>query len=54
MSIYDGAPTLLRALDIEPPVDMGRSPVPLTSLGGIYSEAEEEEIARRLEELGYL
>lgn len=54
MSIYDVAPTLLRALDIEPPVDMGRSPVPLTSLGGIYSEAEEEEIARRLEELGYL
>jgi predicted AlkP superfamily phosphohydrolase/phosphomutase len=57
LSIYDVAPTILEALGIEPPPGMGRSAIGGESATGphsVYTEAEEEELARRLEDLGYL
>jgi predicted AlkP superfamily phosphohydrolase/phosphomutase len=54
MSIYDIAPTILRAFGLEPPAGMGRAALRLPSAGSVYTEEEEAEIARRLEDLGYL
>ncbi len=54
MSIYDIAPTILRAFAIEPPPGMGRTALPVTSADSVYTPDEEAEIARRLEDLGYL
>jgi predicted AlkP superfamily phosphohydrolase/phosphomutase len=54
MSIYDIAPTILRAFGIEPPAGMGRSALISTESPSVYSAEEEAEIARRLEDLGYL
>lgn len=56
-SLYDVAPTVLQALDIPPPPGMGRNaiwPHSAAPLDDVYSEQEEEELARRLEDLGYL
>jgi predicted AlkP superfamily phosphohydrolase/phosphomutase len=56
LSLYDVAPTILKALGITPPPGMGRdtiSPAPPPG-ASVYTEAEEEELARRLEDLGYL
>ncbi|MCL5283306.1 MAG: alkaline phosphatase family protein [Armatimonadetes bacterium] len=53
LSIYDVAPTILQDFNLEVPPGMGRHAV--TNDGDtIYSEEEEAEIARRLEDLGYL
>jgi predicted AlkP superfamily phosphohydrolase/phosphomutase len=54
MSIYDIAPTILRAFGIEPPSGMGHAAIELEAAEDVYSAEEEAEIARRLEELGYL
>lgn len=54
MSIYDIAPTILQAFGIEPPEGMGRSAITTAESGSVYTEEEEREIARRLEDLGYL
>lgn len=54
MSIYDIAPTILRAFGIEPPAGMGRAAIAMPSAETVYTEEEEAEIARRLEDLGYL
>jgi len=55
LSLYDVAPTILGALGVEVPEGMGRGVVtPAAAAESVYSEAEEEELARRLEDLGYL
>ena len=60
LSIYDVAPTVLDAFGIAPPSGMGRDRVisigdnPTGRRDEAYTEEEEEELARRLEELGYL
>jgi predicted AlkP superfamily phosphohydrolase/phosphomutase len=55
MSIYDIAPTVLNAFGIEAPEGVGRSPLALRAdEEDVYSPEEEAEIARRLEDLGYL
>ncbi len=57
LSIYDIAPTVLNLFGIVPPKGMGRTAI--NSISSVesdtpYSESEEEELARRLEDLGYL
>lgn len=63
LSIYDVAPTVLTALGITPPQGMGRQIISSIPAGNssntrhvddAYSEEEEAELARRLEDLGYL
>lgn len=57
LSLYDVAPTVLEAFGITPPPGMGRNAIDVASLpdaDAVYTEAEEEELARRLEDLGYL
>lgn len=57
LSIYDIAPTILRSFGIDVPGGMGRSAISSVTAqmaGAVYSADEEAEIARRLEELGYL
>ncbi|MGC8667974.1 MAG: alkaline phosphatase family protein [Chthonomonadales bacterium] len=54
MSIYDIAPTILNAFGITPPPGMGRSVLDLPDTPWTYTPEEEAEIARRLEDLGYL
>jgi predicted AlkP superfamily phosphohydrolase/phosphomutase len=56
MTIYDIAPTILRSFGISPPPGMGRTAIEQVEMndGSVYSPEEEAEIARRLEELGYL
>lgn len=54
MSIYDVAPTILRAFGIEPPPGMGREALAGEAGPAGYTDDEEAEIARRLEDLGYL
>ncbi len=55
LSIYDIAPTVLGAFGIVPPPGMGRNSIGTTSdAEEVYSEEEEAELARRLEDLGYL
>jgi predicted AlkP superfamily phosphohydrolase/phosphomutase len=58
LSIYDVAPTVLAALGITPPPGMGRSVVtgsgPPPQGDSAYTAEEEAELARRLEDLGYL
>lgn len=55
MSIYDIAPTVLNAFGIDRPEGMGREPIRVTSNSdSVYTLEEEAEIARRLEDLGYL
>ncbi len=57
LSLYDVAPTILQALGIPVPEGMGRAAIPATRIvpaDSVYTEAEEEELARRLEDLGYL
>jgi predicted AlkP superfamily phosphohydrolase/phosphomutase len=54
MSLYDIAPTILQTFGIEPPAGMGRPGITLASSDAVYTPEEEAEIARRLEDLGYL
>ena len=56
LSLYDVAPTILGALGIATPAGMGRDAIGVGAPAGdvVYSEEEEEELARRLEDLGYL
>ncbi len=54
LSIYDIAPTILRAFGIEPPSGMGRQAIAMTPCEAVYTAEEEAEMARRLEDLGYL
>lgn len=57
LSIYDVAPTILEALGIPAPQGVGRSVIvqePMQASASTYTEAEEEEMARRLEDLGYI
>ncbi len=55
MSIYDIAPTILGEFGIEAPVGMLGASVTAPAEGApVYSADEEAEIARRLEDLGYL
>ncbi len=57
LSLYDVAPTILTAMGFTAPDGMGRNSVvgaPVSYGASVYSEAEEEELARRLEDLGYL
>ncbi|HEV2474054.1 MAG TPA: alkaline phosphatase family protein, partial [Chthonomonadales bacterium] len=57
LSIYDVAPTALRLLGIPAATDMGGhavSPRVSQPAEQVYSAEEEAELARRLEELGYL
>ncbi len=55
LSLYDIAPTVLRAFGIEPPQGVGRNSIgSATDAEDVYSEEEEAELARRLEDLGYL
>lgn len=57
LSIYDVAPTILRALGVEPPATMKRAGMRVDSWSmqePIYTQQEEEELARRLEQLGYI
>jgi predicted AlkP superfamily phosphohydrolase/phosphomutase len=56
MSIYDIAPTILNAFGLEAPAGMGRTSIPLpnSDYDSVYTDEEEAEIARRLEDLGYL
>ena len=57
LSLYDVAPTVLNALGIAPPEGMGRNTIgtaPTPRNDSAYSEEEEAELARRLEDLGYL
>ena len=56
LSIYDVAPTILAALGVQTPEGMGRAtigPAPSHTTSA-YTPDEEAELARRLEELGYL
>ena len=57
LSLYDVSPTILKTMGIAVPEGMGRTTIALDSAANadsVYSEAEEEELARRLEDLGYL
>lgn len=54
LSIYDIAPTILSAFGIVPPPGMGRAALDLPGGASAYTPEEEAEIARRLEDLGYL
>jgi predicted AlkP superfamily phosphohydrolase/phosphomutase len=56
MSLYDIAPTILEAFGLQPPPGMGRSALGVTTAASdsVYTPEEEAEIARRLEDLGYL
>jgi predicted AlkP superfamily phosphohydrolase/phosphomutase len=55
MSILDVAPTILSGFGIEIPEGMGRSAIPVApDSDSVYTAEEEAEIARRLEDLGYL
>lgn len=56
LSLYDVAPTVLEAFGIVPPPGMGRQAVspPAAPSDQTYSVEEEAELARRLEDLGYL
>jgi predicted AlkP superfamily phosphohydrolase/phosphomutase len=56
LSLYDVAPTVLTALGIEPPPGMGRAVIGgrAATSDSAYTEEEEAELARRLEDLGYL
>lgn len=54
MSLYNIAPTVLTALGIEPPPTMLSPALALQADDSVYSPEEEAEIARRLEDLGYL
>ena len=54
LSIYDIAPTILGAFGVTPPPGMGRTPLDLPQAISAYTPEEEAEIARRLEDLGYL
>jgi predicted AlkP superfamily phosphohydrolase/phosphomutase len=60
LSIYDVAPTVLEAFGIATPPGMGRNRVisftrdNVTKRDDAYTEEEEAELARRLEDLGYL
>lgn len=57
LSIYDVAPTVLDAFGITPPPGMGRQAIGAGSTpkpDDAYTAEEEEELARRLEDLGYL
>jgi predicted AlkP superfamily phosphohydrolase/phosphomutase len=57
LSLYDVAPTVLEAMGIERPEGMGRDAVRAprsADRDSVYTEEEEEELARRLEDLGYL
>ena len=57
LSLYDVAPTVLNAFGIASPPGMGRNTIgtaPTPRLDSAYSEEEEAELARRLEDLGYL
>lgn len=55
LSLYDIAPTVLCAFGIEPPQGVGRNSIgSATDAEEVYSEEEEAELARRLEDLGYL
>ena len=57
LSLYDVAPTVLDALGITPPPEMGRQAVKVGAAAGqadAYTADEEAELARRLEDLGYL
>jgi predicted AlkP superfamily phosphohydrolase/phosphomutase len=56
MSIYDIAPTVLDAFGIERPEGVGRQSITpgRPSDDSVYTPEEEAEIARRLEDLGYL
>src|SRR5262249_15161712 len=53
LSLYDIAPTVLNAFGIRPPPGMGRNAVTARP-DDAYTEEEEAELARRLEDLGYL
>lgn len=57
LSIYDVAPTVLEAFGITPPPGMGRQAIGAgipQKPDDAYTSEEEEELARRLEDLGYL
>ena len=58
LSLYDVAPTVLQAFGITPPAGMGRAVVrtgaTVPAPESAYSAEEEAELARRLEDLGYL
>lgn len=57
LSIFDVAPTALSALGLKAPEGMGRRSVnspSAQSADSAYSQEEEAELARRLEELGYI
>ena len=58
LSLYDVAPTVLTAMGVAVPPEMGRNCIEMPGAerndSEVYSEAEEEELARRLEDLGYL
>jgi arylsulfatase A-like enzyme len=57
MSLYDIAPTVLETFGIQPPPGMGRNsiaPPEAKASDSAYSPEEEAELARRLEDLGYL
>jgi predicted AlkP superfamily phosphohydrolase/phosphomutase len=57
LSLYDVAPTVLQAFGIPPPAGMGRTVIgaaPTPPPDSAYSADEEAELARRLEDLGYL
>ena len=57
LSLYDIAPTILEAMGIATPIGMGRGTIgsnDAPNADSAYTEAEEEELARRLEDLGYL
>ncbi|HSV74521.1 MAG TPA: alkaline phosphatase family protein [Chthonomonadales bacterium] len=53
-SICRVAPAILQELGVEPPTSMGRDGLDDAEPSSVYSEDEEAEIARRLEDLGYL
>lgn len=54
LSLYDVAPTVLEVFDIVPPPGMGRRAVSGRAEALAYTPDEEAELARRLEDLGYL
>ncbi len=57
LSIYDVAPTVLDAFGVTPPPGMGRTAIgarPAPRADSVYTAEEEAELARRLEDLGYL
>ena len=58
LSLYDVAPTILEAFGIAPPPGMGRAAIASNAAkledDSAYTAEEEAELARRLEDLGYL